>query len=174
MPRLSKLNQEQWDTVRAEREAGCSFPDLAAKHGVSHQAIQKRAKKEGWSGGEDVAEVVRRKVAEKVAGIVAAESPEKRAHAMDAEAGKVAEVVKRHREETNAIRDRLYSGLKTQKAATTIAEKRLAFEDLKAAKISSECLQNIHRMERVAWGIEDSSSASGEIKIRWAGGNTYH
>lgn len=167
MPRLTK---EQWETIRAEREAGCSFPELAARHGVSHQAIQKRAKKGGWSGGEDVAEVVRRKVAERVAGLQPKESPEKRAAAMDAEADKVAEVVRRHRDETNAIRDRLYNGLKQHKAAENYAAKRLAFEDLKAAKISSECLQNIHRMERTAWGIDDAAQAGGQIKIRWAGG----
>lgn len=158
MPRLSKLNQEQWDTVRAERESGCSFPELAAKHGVSHQAIQKRAKREGWSGGEDVQEVIRRKVAEKVAGIVAAEHPEKRRQAMDDAADRVADVVRRHQEETNAIRERLYAGLKGHKAATDKAGKQLAFEDLKAAKISSECLLNIHRAERQAWGLDDAAA----------------
>lgn len=171
MPRLS---QDEWETVRAEREAGTSYGDLAEKHGVSKAAILKRARKEEWHDGEDVQQIIRQKVNEKVNAIVTVGDREKRAQALDEAAEKTAEVVRRHREETNAIRDRLYSGLKTQKAATTIAEKRLAFEDLKAAKISSECLQNIHRMERVAWGIEDSSSASGEIKIRWAGGNTYH
>ena len=96
---MPRLTAEQWTDVRAEREAGTSFPDLAKKYGVSHQAIQKRAKKEGWSNGEDVQEVVRRKVAEKVAGVVATESPKKRAEAIDAAADKAGKIVERHRKD---------------------------------------------------------------------------
>ena len=155
---MPALDRETWNTVRAEREAGCSFSELASRHGVSRVAIQKRAKKESWADGEDVAEAVRRRTAEKVAGIVTSECPEKRARALDAEADKVVEVIKRHRDETNAIRDRLYSGLKDHKAATTREHKRIAFEDLKAAKISSECLLNIHKAERQAWNIGDRST----------------
>lgn len=151
MPRLSA---DQWETVRAEREAGASFPDLAARHGVSHQAISKRAKTEGWHDGEDVAEAIRRKVAAKVAGVVAAANPQKRAAAIDAEADRSAEVLRRHREETNAVRERLYSGLREHKAA-----KQLAFEGLKAAKISSETLLNIHKAERQAGGLEVKADA---------------
>jgi hypothetical protein len=45
---MPRLDASQWESVRAEREAGASFPELAARFGVSHQAIQKRAKAEGW------------------------------------------------------------------------------------------------------------------------------
>lgn len=44
---MPRLTADTWETVRAEREAGASFPELAAKFGVSHQAIQKRATPEG-------------------------------------------------------------------------------------------------------------------------------
>ena len=171
---MPRLNKDQWEEARALRETGVSLSEVAARMGVDRAAVSRRAKREKWSDGSDIQDEVRRRVAAKVTGIVTEGDPQKKAAAIDAEADKVVEVVRRHREETNAIRDRLYSGLKTHKAATTHAEKRLAFEDLKAAKISSECLQNIHRMERVAWGIEDSVAGKGEIKIRWAGGDAYH
>jgi len=151
MPRLSK---EAWAEIRAEREAGASFPELAARWGVSHQAIQKRAKAEGWGDGTNVAEVIRRKVAEKVAGY----NPQKKTAAIDAAAERAAEIVRRHQEETNAARDRLYSGLKAHKAAITKEEKALAFEDLKAAKIAAEALAIIQRLERINWGLEDANA----------------
>jgi hypothetical protein len=161
---MPRLTADQWETVRAEREAGASFPELAARWGVSHQAIQKRAKAEGWSDGRDVGEIVRRKAAEKVAGVVAACNPKKRAEAINAAADRSAEVIRRHQEESNAIRERLYAGLKAHRAAETKEDKQLAFEDLKAAKISSETLLNIHKAERQAWGLE--VQAAGEIVIK--------
>ncbi|WP_300452329.1 hypothetical protein [Accumulibacter sp.] len=51
----------------------------------------KRAKPGGWGDGSDVEEVIRRKVAEKVAGVVAAENYEKKAEAIDADAEKRAD-----------------------------------------------------------------------------------
>lgn len=157
---MPRLTADQWESVRAEREAGASFPELAAKYGVSHQAIQKRAKAENWGDGSDVGESIRRKVAEKVAGVVASCSPQKKAAAIDAEAERAVEVLRRHREETNAVRERLYAGLKAHKAAEAKADKQLAFEDLKAAKIASETIINIHKAERVAWGLDERQAAA--------------
>jgi hypothetical protein len=170
---MPKLTLPEWQDIRAEREAGQSFRDLAKRFGVSGAAICKRAKAEGWGDGTDVGEEVRRKVDEKI-NAVSTSDPQKKSAAIDAAAEKSAEVIRRHREETNVIRERLYSGLKTHKAATTRGEKQLAFEDLKAAKISSECLLNIHKAERQAWGIDDGNVATGKITIRWAGGDYQH
>ncbi len=156
---MPRLTADVWGTVRAEREAGASFPELAAKFGVSHQAVQKKAAKEGWSDGQDVQAIIRRKVAEKVAGVVASSnSAVKKAEAIDAAADRSAEVVRRHQEETNAVRERLYAGLKAHKAAADKEGKQLAFEDLKAAKISSETVLNIHRAERQAWGLDEAAA----------------
>jgi hypothetical protein len=154
MPRLTK---DTWADVRAEREAGASFGELAAKYGVDKAAIVRRAKSEEWGDGQDVSEVIRRKVTEKLTG-TSPTAPEKKAAAIDAAADRAAEVVRRHQEETNAARERLYSGLKAHKVAITKDEKVLAFEDLKAAKIASEALAIIQRLERINWGIEDASS----------------
>lgn len=143
---MPRLTAEQWTDVRAEREAGTSFPDLAKKYGVSHQAIQKRAKKEGWSNGEDVQEVVRRKVAEKVAGVVATESPKKRAEAIDAAADKAGKIVERHRKDW-------------EQHHKTFGVDAIAADFLvgKCAKISAEMLAIRQKGERLAWGLDDPS-----------------
>jgi len=154
MPRLSK---ETWADIRAEREAGASFGELAAKFGVDKAAIVRRAKAEGWSDGQDVAELIRRKVTEKLTE-TSPTAPDKKAAAIDAAADRAAKIVKRHQEETDAARDRLYSGLRAHKAAITKEEKMLAFEDLKAAKITAEALAIIQRLERINWGLEDASA----------------
>lgn len=158
MPRLTR---DQWETIRAEREAGASFGDLAQKHGVDKAAIVRRAKAEGWGDGTDVAGVIRRKVTEKVTekvtGISPAADPKRKAAAIDAAADRGAEIIRRHQEESNAIRERLYAGLKAHRAAETKEAKQLAFEDLKAAKIASETLLNIHRAERQAWGLDEAA-----------------
>jgi hypothetical protein len=160
MPRLSR---EIWADVRAEREAGASFGELSAKYGVDKAAIVRRAKAEGWGDGKDVAEIIRRKVTEKITG-ASPTAPEKKAAAIDAAAERAAEVVRRHQEETNAARERLYAGLKAHKAAVTKDDKLLAFEDLKAAKISAEALSIIQRLERINWGLEEAN-AKPEIVI---------
>ncbi|GIV52000.1 MAG: hypothetical protein KatS3mg038_2521 [Candidatus Kapaibacterium sp.] len=160
MPRLSK---ETWADIRAEREAGASFGELAEKYGVDKAAIVRRAKAEGWSDGTDVAEIIRRKVTEKLTG-TSPTAPEKKAAAIDAAAERAAELVRRHQEETNAARERLYAGLKAHKAAVTKEDKALAFEDLKAAKIAAEALSIIQRLERINWGL-DETNAKPEIVI---------
>lgn len=151
MPRLTR---DQWETIRAEREAGASISELAAKYGIDKAAISRRAKAEDWGDGTDVAEVIRRKVNEKVNGISTGVDPKKRAEAISAAADRRAEVIKRHQDETNAVRERLYAGLREHKAAVTKEEKQIAFENLKAAKIASETLLNIHKAERQAWGLD--------------------
>jgi anti-sigma28 factor (negative regulator of flagellin synthesis) len=46
---MPRLKLDQWETIRAEREVGASFGDLALKHGVDKAAIVRRAKKEKWT-----------------------------------------------------------------------------------------------------------------------------
>lgn len=145
---------DQWETIRAEREAGATFRDLAARHGVSDAAIVKKSKAQGWADSRDVAEVIRRKVSEKVSGIVSTANPTKKAAAIDAAADRGAEVIKRHQDEPNAIRALMYAGVKASRDAVTKEEKQLAFETLKAANTASLCMLNIHRAERQAHGLD--------------------
>ncbi|MCI1193534.1 hypothetical protein MOJ79_17015 [Calidifontimicrobium sp. SYSU G02091] len=143
---MPRLTADQWAQIRAEREAGASFPELAARFGVSHQAIQKRAKTEGWGDGVDVAQTIRRKVAEKIAGVVAACNPKKKAEAIDAAADRAAAVVSRHQQDWEAHRARFGA----------VPEH---FEDGKLAKITAEMLRIRHDGERRAWGLDDAAQA---------------
>jgi len=151
MPRLSR---DTWKQIRAEREAGLSFGLLASRYGISKTAIVQRAKAEGWGDGTDAAELVRRKARDKVTGADTTDH-QKRAAAIDAAAELAADVIRRHQEEAEQVRELLWRGLEASRAAETLDEKRLAFETLKAAKISSETLANLQRMERVSYGLDD-------------------
>jgi hypothetical protein len=158
MPRLSR---DTWAQIRAEREAGLSFGLLAARYNVSKTAIVRRAKDEGWNDGTDAAVLVRRKASAKLAGVDTTD-PQKKAAAIDAAAELAADVIRRHQAETREVYELLWRGLEAHRAAETLDEKRLAFETLKAAKISSETLTNLQRMERVSYGLDD---ATGKTEI---------
>ena len=67
MPRLAA---EQWAEIRVRREAGESFGSLGKAFGVNEAAIFRRSKKEGWGDGVDVGAAVRRRVNERVNGVV--------------------------------------------------------------------------------------------------------
>lgn len=151
---MPRLTADVWETVRAEREAGASFPELAAKWGVSHTAIIKRSKLGNWGDGQDVAAVIRRKVSEKVSGIVSTENPKKKAEAIDAAADKSAAIVAIHRQEWADHRDRFGS----------VPED---FDQGKLAKISVEMLKIRQEGEARAWGLHpDSQPAdSGRVTI---------
>jgi hypothetical protein len=152
MPRLSA---DTWETVRAEREAsGTSFRDLAAKFGVSDAAIVNRSKAEGWSDGKNVADVIRRKVSEKISGVVSTANPKKKAAAIDAAATKVAAVVELHQEEWRDHRAMFGS----------VPED---FEAGKHAKISAEMLSIRQKGERAAHGLDEPESKGGVV-VQWA------
>jgi DNA-binding MurR/RpiR family transcriptional regulator len=151
---MPKLSRDTWKQIRAEREAGLSFGLLASRYGVDKAAIVRRAKAEGWGDGTDVAELVRRKAMEQVTG-TAITDPEKRAAAIDTAAELAADVIRRHQAEAEQVRELLWRGLEAHRAAETLDDKRLAFETLKAAKISSETLANLQRMERISYGLDD-------------------
>jgi len=151
---MPKLSRDTWKQIRAEREAGLSFGLLASRYGIDKAAIVRRAKAEGWGDGTDVAELVRRKAMEQVTG-TAITDPEKKAAAIDRAAELAADVIRRHQAEAEQVRELFWRGLEASRAAETLDEKRLAFETLKAAKISSETLANLQRMERVSYGLDD-------------------
>ncbi|MBK1709813.1 MULTISPECIES: hypothetical protein [Marichromatium] len=140
---MPRLTADQWESVRADREAGASFGELAARHGVSKAAIVKRAKKESWGDGTDVGEVVRRKVTEKVTGVVTVGDPQKKAAALDAAADRAAAVVRRQQDDWDAHRERFGSV-------------PVDFDAGKLAKISAEMLAIRQKGERAAWGLEES------------------
>ena len=130
-----------WERIRAEYEAGASQSELSRKHGASRAAIQKHIEAEGWA--QDVEPVLQRKVAEKVAGIVAGCNPEKRADALDAAAQRRADVELRHQVEWDE-----------HKALIDKALANKDFEAAKLAKITAETLKIRQEAERKAWRID--------------------
>lgn len=155
---MGRLTADQWGTIRAEREAGASFGDLASRHGVSHTAIIKRSKAEKWGDGMDVADAVRRKVSEKVSGVVSAETVKKRADAIDAAAEETAAVVRRHRQEWLQVVKLRQEALGAREADATDA-----FNRAKLAKITAEMTAIQQAGERKAWGLDDGAPTSAPI-----------
>jgi hypothetical protein len=70
-----------WETIRAEYEAGSTMGELSRKHGVDKAAISRKAKKEAWLA--DLSEVVNKRAEAKVNGLVNTVDPKKKAEAVD-------------------------------------------------------------------------------------------
>ena len=141
-----------WDTIRAEYEAGESQVKLSKKHSVSRAAIQKHIAAEHWT--QDCEPMIQRRVAERVAGLVAGGSPEKKAEAIEAEAGRRANVQSRHRTEWDDHKELVVAAIVNQD-----------FEMAKLAKITSETLKIRQEGERKAWGLDVPQQTSSSVTI---------
>ena len=134
-----------WETIRAEYEAGATMGELSRRHGVDKAAISRRAKKEGWVA--DLSEVVNRQAEAKVNGIVNTVDPKKRAEAVDRASDAKAAVIEGQREAWEGFDGKVTSALEAND-----------FDQLKCLKIASEALRNAQECQRRAWGIADKSS----------------
>ncbi len=152
-----------WESIRAEWEAGASATSLAKKYGCSKTAIQKRIAKEGWS--RDLEPEIRRKVAEKVAGVVAPGNPEKRREAVEGEAARRAAVERRHRTEWEEVTE-----LRREAIEARHDDVQHAFERAKLARILAEVTAIKQKGERAAWRLDDArESGRVEVVIRRGG-----
>lgn len=133
-----------WETIRAEYEAGASQSDLSRRYGLSRTAIQKHIRAEGWM--QDISGTINRLAEAKVAGVVAGCNPQKKAAALDRAADAKAAVMRRHKEEW-------------ERHQALIDEALAAgdFDKAKLAKITAETLKIRQEGERRAWGIKDSA-----------------
>ena len=147
-----------WAKIRAEWEAGATYAELSRKKGYpTVAAIRKRCIQGEWT--QDLEARIQAKVSAKVSGAVSARTSKEIEKAVDNEAEKRAAVEKRHREEPGLVRGILYKGIGEQKKATTRAEKALALEDIKAAKMASDVLKNLHEIERKAFRLEEPAQS---------------
>jgi hypothetical protein len=125
-----------------------------------------RASRDGWIRTEATKQEVKRRALEKATKVVP-HDPDRLDAAIDAKADKTVEVIQRHREEINAVRGLMYAGIREHKQAKTMIEKQVAFETLKAAKITSETVRNMHVSERKAWNLDgDNEDDAVEIIIQ--------
>ena len=145
-----------WETIRAEYEAGASMGELSRRHGVDKAAISRRAKKESWVA--DLSEVVNRQAEAKVNGIVNTVDPKKRAEAVDRASDAKAAVMEGQRESWKGFDGKVTSALEAND-----------FERLKCLKIASEALRNAQECQRRAWGITDrtETEVSGGVALTW-------
>ncbi len=145
-----------WETIRAEYEAGASQSELAKRHGVSRKAIQKHITAEGWA--QDISGTLDRLTEAKVAGVVAGCDPKKKAAALDRAADAKAAVIMRHKEEWEQHQQLI-------RAAVENGD----FDAAKLAKITAETIKIRQEGERKAWGIIDKGETelSGGIAITW-------
>lgn len=142
---MGRIVRYDWETIRAEYEAGSSMGELSRRHGVSKAAISKHAGAECWL--QDVSAAVNRLAEAKVNGIVNTVNPKKKAAALDFAADRKAAVINRHREAWPAIKELNAQAIEAQD-----------FEAAKLAKITAETERIIQDGERKAWGIADMPS----------------
>ena len=138
-----KLSKRVWANIRAKYEAGESANSLARQYKTSRSSVQDHQKKEGWT--QDVAEIIRRKSAEKAAAYPAAATTQEKAKAISAEADKIAAVRLRHRKEWEqvvAIRQEALALRKPEAENPTREDineaQRDSFQAMKLAKITAE------------------------------------
>ena len=130
-----------WEQIRAEYETGSTQSELSRKYNVSRTAIQKHIESEMWS--QDIEPILQRKVAEKVAGVVAGCNPQKKAEALDAAAMRRADVEIRHQTEWEEHKGLVDNAIANQD-----------FEAAKLAKITAETLRIRQDGERKAWRLD--------------------
>lgn len=151
---MPRLPQATWQQIRAERETGASFGDLAARYDVTKSAIVKRAKAEAWGDGTDVQAEIRRRAIAKVTAKFTGDRTKKR-EVIEAAADSAADLIARQRKDWEEHRLK-YGQLQTD------------FELAKLAKISAEMLMIRQKGERLAWGLEDNQqTAEIVIKREW-------
>lgn len=159
-----------WDKIRAEYEVGGpenSVRAVAGRHGVTHPAILKRAAKEKWAEPGDLDETIRRRVTEKVTGLVTAGNPKTTAEAVDAEAERRAAVVQRHRaewEEIEQLRQEVLEarlGQVVVVAGQLVTPEGVAFGKAKLLKIMTEATSIKQTAQRKAWGLDANGGAPG-------------
>ena len=80
-----------WETIRAEYEAGATMGELSRKYGMSKSTLSVRAKKEGWT--QDMTETLNRMANAKANGISNTDRPQKKAEALNAAADRKAAVI---------------------------------------------------------------------------------
>ena len=151
---MSKLTTDGWMNIRSRREAGESFPKLGKAFGVSHQLIQRRAKRENWGDGTDIAEAVRTQLNCRVAGIVAGDTPEQKAEAIRIEADRIYEIKMRHREQCQILSDEI-DNTKDVENDDPILKARIIAENRKNAKLLAEALRILHEIESRAWDMPE-------------------
>lgn len=138
---MPRLTLDQWQSIRAEREAGAGYHALAKKYFVDVAAIYRRAKRENWGDAAEARAVIRRLVNSRVNSVNTTPDPAAKAAAIEATADEAAAVVLRHRREWEEHRARF--GIVPANA-----------EQARVAKLAAEALRLRQEAERRAWNLD--------------------
>ncbi|HFS0006178.1 TPA: hypothetical protein ACHYRB_002016 [Proteus mirabilis] len=174
-----------WEAIESAYRAGVmSIREIASQYEITHQAISKRAKKEGWE--RDLKAKVKARaenlVAKReVASLVATEKSISERQLIEANAEVIANVrmehrgdIRRARELTNNLFDELSAECADVPALRKLGELMFSPDDngrdklneiyhsiislperVKSAKALSETLKNLVGLERQAYGLDD-------------------
>ncbi|EJD6328083.1 hypothetical protein KDA12_08140 [Proteus mirabilis] len=174
-----------WEAIESAYRAGVmSIREIASQYEITHQAISKRAKKEGWE--RDLKAKVKARaenlVAKReVASLVATEKAISERQLIEANAEVIANVrmehrgdIRRARELTNNLFDELTAECADVPALRKLGELMFSPDDngrdklneiyhsiislperVKSAKALSETLKNLVGLERQAYGLDD-------------------
>lgn len=181
-----------WERIELDYRAGVlTLREIAAKHGITHGAVNKRAKRDGWS--RDLSAAIKAKADALVSKqVVSAEVSKQRLvserETIESNAQAIAAVKMRHREDANTATrlalDMLHElSLVTHspedlQALLRMASQGLDADDLAAVQQSFKDLLRLHNrvasvqkladtltklqgLERRAWGLDDDE-AGGE------------
>lgn len=175
-----------WEAIESAYRAGVmSIREIASQYEITHQAISKRAKKEGWE--RDLKAKVKARaenlVAKReVASLVATEKAISERQLIEANAEVIANVrmehrgdIRRARELTNTLFDELSAECADVPALRKLGELMFSPDDngrdklneiyhsiislperVKSAKALSETLKNLVGLERQAYGLDDA------------------
>jgi hypothetical protein len=150
---MAKLTEEQWATIRGEREAGVSFGELAKRHGISKASIVARSQAENWQVDPAAAAAVRRKAAERVIGLTEPVPPltaaEAKKSAIDRQADRAAAVILKHQAQW-----RIVGTLQDEALRDRHTDPEGAFARAKLAKITAETIAIKQAGERKAHGLD--------------------
>lgn len=156
---MAKLTADQWEIVRAKREAGASFRELVKEFGISMGILSKRSREEGWGDGKDGNRIANARALELVNGIKSGVHPDHFAAAVEAAAQGKAGVLMRHQADWMIHREsfgpELLQEVPADHPAGEEREVTRRFNRMKMAKISAEMLMIRHAGERKAHGIVD-------------------
>ena len=180
------VKRPDWEAIESAYRAGVmSIREIASQYEITHQAISKRAKKEGWE--RDLKAKVKARaenlVAKReVASLVATEKAISERQLIEANAEVIANVrmehrgdIRRARELTNNLFDELSAECADVPALRKLGELMFSPDDngrdklneiyhsiislperVKSAKALSETLKNLVGLERQAYGLDDA------------------
>jgi hypothetical protein len=185
---MDMAKRPDWEAIESAYRAGVmSIREIASQYEITHQAISKRAKKEGWE--RDLKAKVKARaenlVAKReVASLVATEKAISERQLIEANAEVIANVrmehrgdIRRARELTNNLFDELSAECADVPALRKLGELMFSPDDngrdklneiyhsiislperVKSAKSLSETFKNLVGLERQAYGLDDVQS----------------